>query len=182
MAGVEHAAAAGFRPCAARISSGDRSGTPLNTGYAAGKPHVRRLRQEERVVAIEEHVEHDGAADRGDRAGSTPATSAASSNEARAGFHSVAFGLSDRVASGDRRVRNTRLRYGERGWSSYEFRPCTIRSVSSSAASKNFWSPGTFRLFRHDVIRVGQHAVGGHDGVSDKTKRAMTGDAVAPTQ
>ena len=36
---------------------------------------------------------------------------------------------------------------------------------------EEFLVAGYFQALRHDAIRRGQHAIGGHDGVSDKTKR-----------
>ena len=75
----------------------------------------------------------------------TPARSQAASNDAPAGFHSVALGLDGSGASeAIVPVRMIRFRRGELGWSSNEWRPCTIRSARSSAAVKNCLSPSNF--------------------------------------
>src|ERR1043166_38073 len=75
----------------------------------------------------------------------TPARSQAASNDAPDGFHRIDLGLDGSAAvESTLRVNTTRLRFGEFGWASNEWRPCRIRSARGGAALENCLSPSNF--------------------------------------
>ena len=171
----------GCKPWWINISSGVVCGSEGGKQrLAARNSRTGGAGEMEHVIEREEQAEHFGAADDGERAGADLERPIACSIVAPAGFHNNAFGCDgSATTSATCRVTIRRLRPAARGPPSCEWRPCTIAAARSIPVCRKSLIGLVANGIRHRSVAVGDHAVGGYDGVAFDGVRSDHGRTIA---